>query len=183
MTAPLERALASRSARNASGEQLSSAALGLHCQWCMTTLPAGDALCPACGSAGVPDLRLAASASELVSAPATLAATHRAPALAQPELVEWWRDDDEGDAAPPTTLSLADVERRRTQTFVAIGVAVVSCIALGWLAGPLLAPAIERLTGTTIEHPHDLRGTGAFLGTLVGMFIGATGGWIIWSSK
>jgi hypothetical protein len=156
-----------------------AAADALHCQWCMQDLPAGQTVCPSCGSPGVPDPRLAAV---VTTADPTLAAPVGAD-LVRPELVEWWRDDEGVDADGTPKLTAADVEERRTQTFIAIGVAVAVCISLGWLSGPLLAPLIERLTGSKVEHPSDLRGAGAFLGTLVGMFIGATGGWIIWSGK
>ena len=182
VTAPLQRVIATRPERNEASTpaQLAGA---LRCQWCNTALPAGATLCPACGSAGVADPRLTGIADVpvgLVEAVPELAS--RADAA---ELVEWWRDnddpDDDADAAPK--MSLAELESRRMRTFVAIGVAVVVCVALGWLAGPLLAPAMERLTGTTVEHPSDLRGAGTFLGVLVGMFVGAVGGWIIWSSN
>jgi hypothetical protein len=182
VTAPLQRVIATRPERNERSASVQPIG-ALRCQWCNTALPAGATLCPSCGSAGVADPRLT-SAADL---PAGLieAAPEQAPRADAAELVEWWRDDDDlaDDAVATPKMTLAELEARRMRTFIAIGVAVVVCIALGWLAGPLLAPAMERLTGTTVEHPSDLRGAGTFLGALVGMFVGAVGGWIIWSSN
>jgi hypothetical protein len=145
------------------------------CQWCNAPLPAGTARCASCGALCATDDALKTHAVEPAIAPE--------PEAARADLVEWWREDDTADGPPAPRLTLADVERRRMQTFVAIGVGVVVCTVFGWLAGPLLAPALERLTGATIEHPSDLRGMGALLGFIAGMFCGATGGWIIWSGR
>jgi hypothetical protein len=182
VTAPLQRLITTRPEHDdhIAPAQPSGA---LRCQWCNTALPAGATLCPSCGSAGVADPRLTSVAElpvGLVEAVPDLAT--RADAS---ELVEWWRDNDDpaDDAILAPKLSLEELEARRVRTFAAIGVAVVVCVGLGWLAGPLLAPGMERLTGTTVEHPSDLRGAGTFLGALVGMFVGAIGGWIIWSSN
>jgi hypothetical protein len=103
------------------------------------------------------------------------------------EIPAWLRDDaisQELAEAPLTTMSFEDVERRRMQSLMFLGGAVVVCAALGWLIGPsLLVGTFENLTGTTVEDLSDLRGMGTMGGLIVGMFVGAAGGWAIWSSK
>ncbi len=70
------------------------------------------------------------------------------------------------------------------QSLVFMGGAVVVCAMLGWLIGPsLLVGPFEGLTGTEVEDLSDLRGMGTIGGLVIGMFIGATGGWVIWSDK
>ncbi len=94
------------------------------------------------------------------------------------------RDDETADTSPSTSrTSYLDVEDRQLQTYGVIIASVVFCVAVGWLAGPLLAGPMESLTGTPIENTSDLRPTGGVLGLLAGFFIGATCGWIIWSGR
>jgi fructose-specific phosphotransferase system IIC component len=98
-----------------------------------------------------------------------------------PPLVEWWRDDDARDLA--TADAFADAERRRAWAFGGMLGAVGACIALGWLAGPALAPLLESLTGSPADDTGALRSLGAFVGLLGGLFVGAVVGWVTWSSK
>ena len=159
----------------------------LRCQWCSQTLPAGVTDCPTCGSLGAPDPRLnmpGEGPTPALDASSAVMASNAQVALGEgAALPEWWLDDDDAGASHKPTMTLADVEQRRARALVTIGAAVVLCVALGWLLGPQLAGGFERLTGSPVENPDDLRGTGAFLGMLTGMFVGATGGWLIWSSK
>jgi uncharacterized membrane protein AbrB (regulator of aidB expression) len=101
----------------------------------------------------------------------------------QSELIEWWHGDEQkGDTREP--LSFEEVEQRRMLTLAFIGIAVVFCASLGWIIGPaMLDGPIESLTGTPVEEPSDLRGLGTFVGLIAGMFIGASGGWVIWSTR
>ena len=99
------------------------------------------------------------------------------------ELVEWWREDEAAGTPARVQMSFADAEQRRQQTLVFIAIAVLGCAVAGWLAGPLLAGAMESLTGTPVEDTGDLRPTGGFLGIMVGFMVGAAGGWMIWSGK
>jgi hypothetical protein len=155
----------------------------LRCQWCSVALPAGSMTCPRCGSHGVPDPNLdPAEAMPDLFEPAPIAAK---PAE---ELVEWWRDGDaeaeQAEEAPRKALpSSDDVERRQFLTIATMIAAAVLCTLLGWLLGPQLTGAMESVTGTPVEDPSSLRGLGAFVGLLVGLFAGATGGWIIGSGR
>jgi hypothetical protein len=80
-------------------------------------------------------------------------------------------------------LSFEEAERRKVQTYCVIGVSVAFFMLTGWLAGPMLSGTIEHFTGTPVENGSDLRPMGAILGLMVGFFIGATGGWVVWSGK
>ena len=156
----------------------------LRCQWCSVPLDPGVTVCPRCGSAGVPDPVATAQAQALAEAEAA----RRAPASpaedAPPaELKEWWKDEIAEATSSRRQLTYDEVERRRNQTLLFIAGAVIVCAFLGWLAGPLLRPAMENLTGTPVEDTGDLRPTGLFLGVLFGFLVGATGGWVIQSSK
>lgn len=152
----------------------------LHCQWCSVTLPAGQTVCPKCGSPGIPDPRLG-------EAPPPAAALPEATPARPVELVEWWREDEEAaDGEQPRSRALPsyeEVERRRMMTLVFIGLSVVFCAVLGYLLGPVLAGPMEALTGTPVENTAELRPTGAFIGLLAGFMVGATGGWIVWSGR
>ncbi len=103
------------------------------------------------------------------------------------ELVEWWKDetpDGAAIAAPMKTVDFEEIERRRMHAVLFMGGAVFVFALLGWLIGPsLLIGPFEGLTGTTVENPSDLRGMGTMGGLVVGMFVGATGGWVLWSAK
>ena len=89
-----------------------------------------------------------------------------------------------GVEASVRVVDFEEVERRRMQSIVFMGGAVVVCAMLGWLIGPsLLVGPFEGLTGTEVEDLSDLRGMGTIGGLVIGMFIGATGGWVIWSDK
>jgi hypothetical protein len=114
------------------------------------------------------------------------AAVPVAPAQPASKLVEWWKDEPVGDDGTPARRSLpsfAEVEQRRMQTFVAIGVAILFCAVFGWLLGPLLSGPVENITGTPVEDTGDLRPTGLFIGVLAGSMLGSIGGMVIWSGK
>ena len=99
--------------------------------------------------------------------------------------VPWLELPDESDSPflRSPKASYLESEDRQLQTYGIIIAAVVACVALGWLAGPLLAGPMESLTGTPVENTADLRPTGGFLGLLAGFLIGATGGWAMWSGR
>jgi len=99
------------------------------------------------------------------------------------ELVEWWREDAASGSTTRAQMTFEDAEQRRHQSLIFIAVAVIGCAIAGWLAGPLLAGALESLTGTPVADTSDLRPTGGFLGILTGFMVGAAGGWLIWSGK
>jgi hypothetical protein len=181
---PLRHAIATRQDVANSG--------ALRCQWCSVPLPAGVTTCPTCGSPGIPDPRLAAgdlNESEIPALDPIKTAAATAPDITdERELVEWWKHEtlnaDPIEEPLPTTPSFADVERRRMQSFAFISGAVFVCAMLGWLIGPsLLVGPFEGLTGTTVEDLSDLRGMGTLGGIIIGLFIGSTGGWAIWSSR
>jgi hypothetical protein len=160
----------------------------LRCQWCSVPLAAGVTICPTCGSAGVADPQMSvAGLTDLDdleqaawSAPVTV--EHESSPIAAGELVEWWNDGE--SVAASAGLDLMAVERRRTQSLIFIGGSVILCALLGWLIGPsLLVGPFERVTGTNVEHLSDLRTMGTIGGFIMGMFIGACGGWVIWADK
>lgn len=163
----------------------------LRCQWCSVPLATGVTICPTCGSAGIPDPGMTGAGltePEISEAdPVRDAVAANGVAGGEVELVEWWRNETPaGDLTeePRQTLDFAAVERRRMQSMIAIGGAVVVCVALGWLIGPsLLEGPFERLTGTTVENPDDLRTMGTIGGLIVGMFVGATSGWVVWADN
>lgn len=95
------------------------------------------------------------------------------------ELDEWWLDDESASqpAARPRSSVALDEDRLLKTAGVLIGTAVV-CAFMGWLAGPLLAPAMENTTGSPVENTNDLRPMGSIIGFLFGLFIGAFAGWI-----
>jgi hypothetical protein len=104
------------------------------------------------------------------------------------ELVEWWKHEtlntDPDDEPRPALANFEDVERLRAQSLMFICGAVVVCALLGALIGPrLLVGPFESLTGTTVDDLSDLRGMGTLGGIVIGLFIGSTGGWVIWSSR
>jgi hypothetical protein len=163
-----------------------SAASMLRCQWCFVALPVGATTCPACGSAGVPDPRMQVPGAD--DAPVVPVDPLAAPTVPEgvTKLDEWWNEAVEtGDQpARKPRLTYEDVEQRRMQTLAFIAFSVVLCAVIGWLAGPLvLQGPMEALSGTEVADPNDLRGMGAFLGLLAGFLVGATGGWVVWSSR
>lgn len=163
----------------------------LRCQWCSVPLAASRTICPTCGSPGIPDPRMSVPGptEPEASRPGQPANAGMAGGATREgsEPPEWWRDEAiAGGAAdvPLTTMSFEDVERRKMQSLTFIGGAVLVCALLGWLIGPsLLVGPFERVTGANVEDLSDLRGMGAMGGMIAGMFIGATGGWVIWSSR
>jgi hypothetical protein len=95
------------------------------------------------------------------------------------ELDEWWLDDESVAlpiTRPPSSAAL-DEDRVLKTAAILIGTAVI-CAFAGWLAGPLLAPAMEGITGSPVQDTSDLRPMGSILGFLSGLFIGACIGWI-----
>jgi hypothetical protein len=170
---------------------LTSEAQSLRCQWCSVPLAAGVTTCPTCGSAGVADPQMSvAGLTELDeleqatwSTPGPVEDEHESSPIAAAELVEWW-NDGESVGAGVGTLDFMAVERRRTQSLMFIGGSVLVCALLGWLIGPsLLVGPFEGVTGTNVEHLSDLRTMGTVGGFIIGMFIGACGGWVIWADK
>jgi len=163
----------------------------LRCQWCSVPLAAGVTTCPTCGSPGIPDPRMTvAGLNDLATGqPEPLSNTMAVSDITgdEVELTEWWRNEPSaGDLneTPLQTLNFEDIERRRMQSIGFIVGAVVVCTFLGWLIGPsLIVKPFEGLTGTTVENLDDLRTMGAIGGMIAGMFVGATGGWVIWSSR
>jgi hypothetical protein len=150
----------------------------LRCQWCIEALPAGTSRCPSCGSNAIPDPVL----SEDLPASVEAVVLEADPPAAQGELREWWRDDEAEEPDRKPRITPDEAERRTVVTITSLVGAAVFCIFIGWLIGPrFLEPLMENITGAPIDNPDDLRGLGAFIGLLGGLFIGATGGWIIWA--
>jgi hypothetical protein len=156
-------------------------AVSLRCQWCMTAIPSGVTTCPTCGSSAIPDPRMVVPGAEPVTEQAIPVVADPGPAG---EPTEWWREEDQdGVFSTRRQPTFEEVEQRRTQTLLFIGGSIVVCVVIGWLLGPLLAPALESLTGTPVEDPNDLRPTGMFFGLLAGFFVGALAGLVIWSGR
>jgi hypothetical protein len=175
-----------------SAAQGTTEAGALRCQWCSVPLQPGVTICPTCGSAGIPDPRMSAGRLDELditdASPSFAPIANDAAVADERELVEWWKletlNADPLDEPLPAVASFEDVERRRTQSLVFICGAVVVCGMLGWLIGPsLLVGPFEGLTGTTVTNLSDLRGMGTIGGILLGLFIGSTGSWVIWSSR
>lgn len=156
----------------------------LRCQWCSVPLAAGVTTCPTCGSPGIPDPQMIVAGLTEPDVPQPdPAVAANAVAGGEVALDEWWRNEPAG-AESIQTVDFAAIERRRTQSLIFIGSAVVICGLLGWLIGPvLLESPFERLTGATVEDSDDLRTMGTIGGLIVGMFFGASGGWVIWADR
>ncbi len=172
-------------------EPLDAGQQSLRCQWCSVPLATGVTICPTCGSPGIPDPRMTVAglndAIDITQAP-----THRtsAPVVGlnvDHEPVEYWNEDASiGDEAetPVQSIDFDAVEQRRLMSMILIGSSVLVCALLGWLIGPtLLQGPFESLTGSPVENPSDLRTTGMVGGLMIGMFIGATAGWVVWSTN
>lgn len=146
----------------------------LRCQWCSVTLPEGTVVCPTCSSPGVPDPAMTAAGSEILE-PLPSSEAVRPPE----ELDEWWLDDVAAPrpAARPESSVALDEDRLLKTAAILIGIAAV-CAFIGWLAGPLLAPAMENITGSPVQDTNDLRPMGSIFGFVAGLFIGACAGWI-----
>lgn len=173
-------------APHAAGQQ------SLRCQWCSVPLATGVTICPTCGSPGIPDPRLTApgltdtieptpaqNPDTGTRADATSANTTGNPPLLWPEDIS----PSEVAEAPLNSIDFDAVERRRMLSMLFIGGGVLFCALLGWLIGPtLLQGPFESLTGSPVENPDDLRTMGTISGLMIGMCIGATAGWVVWSA-
>jgi len=163
----------------------------LRCQWCSVPLEAGISICPTCGSPGIPDPRMTVPSVTVLEPtppdPIREALSGGIASVDEAELVEWWNEEKPDDvigAAPITTVDFEEIERRRMQSIIFMVGSVFVFALLGWLIGPtLLVGPFEGLTGTTVEDPSDLRGMGTMGGLIAGMFVGATGGWVLWSAR
>lgn len=147
----------------------------LTCQWCSVRLPAGETRCPTCGSPGIPDPSLPAPGIELLETP------ERVEPLQPPEGPhEWWLDDDEVEHQQRrAAMSPNAVEDRLLKTVAILAGVGAAFTLLGWLIGPLfLSPLMESITDTPVETASDLRPMGSVLGLLIGLFFGASYGWI-----
>lgn len=139
------------------------------------SLPAGETRCPTCGSPGIPDPTLHAAGIELLEVTDEVALVEQ-----KSDLHEWWLDDDEVQSQQRrAAISSSAVEDRLFKTVgILLGVSAAFAF-LGWLVGPLfLSPLMENITGTPVEHASDLRPMGGLFGLLVGLFFGASYGWI-----
>jgi ribosomal protein L40E len=173
--------VASFSSINAADRQTATAeadvsAETIKCQWCGATSPARARHCVSCGSwiEEQPTFTEPAVAPPVVDVAEADASA----------LVEWWRDDEDADGSEKTVpkRTLAEVEQRRLQSIGLMIGCVIACTFIGWIAGPLLAPFLEGLTGSPPDDSGALRSLGAFVGFLGGMFAGAVAGWITWST-
>lgn len=152
---------------------------GLTCQWCSVRLPEGKAICPTCGSAGIPDLSLSVPGTELFEPPMTVE-----PQQPRETLDEWWLEDDGGAAAIQQPRRTELFEDRLFKTVGILAACAVVCAFIGWLAGPpFLAPLMENITGTPVEDTSDLRPMGTILGLLTGLFFGAALGWVFQAER
>lgn len=156
----------------------------LRCQWCSVPLNPGVTTCPTCGSPGVPDPRFDVPEREPEPDPF---ASATGLLVEQPVIAPWREDEpmlvDEPVVASRKLISPHEAENRQAQTVKTIAIAVVVCVLLGWLAGPLLSAPFESLTGTPVEDTGDLRPLGAFIGLLGGLLVGGLGGVVIWSGR
>jgi hypothetical protein len=156
-----------RAARSSAGEGAGT----LTCQWCSVNLPAGETICPTCGSPGVADTSMVVP--DLIEAPLQDAVTvqHKDDS----ELVEWWKED----AEPETYKNSASQNDDPMPVILGLAGTAVVCIVLGILVAPiLLASLFESSLGITVENSNDLRPLGGVLGLLMGAFIGAVGMWV-----
>lgn len=147
---------------------------GLTCQWCSVRLPEGKAICPTCGSPGVPDPTLSAPGIEILE-PEVKAE----PVKPKEELDEWWLADDvQATVASPARNGELFEDRLLKTIGILAGTGAV-CAFIGWLLGPIfLAPLMESITATPVESQDDLRPMGAIMGLLIGLFFGASYGWV-----
>lgn len=162
----------------------------LRCQWCSVALTPGSSVCPTCGSTGVPDPQHEDAEREALTA---FLLGEDIPVPAKPQalpqdVIAPWRDDAlaEPVASARVTrrkMSVEEAESRQKRTLVFAAISALVCIAIGWLAGPLLAGFIESFTGTPVEDTGDLRPMGAMLGMIGGLFIGGVGGIVIWAAR
>lgn len=95
------------------------------------------------------------------------------------ELDEWWLDDQSASqpAVRKQPSAALDEDRLLKTAAILIGTAAI-CAFIGWLAGPLLAPVMENITGSPVRDTNDLRPMGSIFGFLSGLFLGACIGWI-----
>ena len=147
---------------------------GPRCQWCSVSLPVGTTVCLTCNSPGVPDPALTVPGIEILE-PTPAVETAKPPG----ELDEWWLDDQPASqpGTRPRSSAALDEDRLLKTAAILIGTAAI-CAFAGWLAGPLLAPAMESITGSPVQDTGDLRPMGSILGFLSGLFLGAGIGWI-----
>ncbi|RIK46069.1 MAG: hypothetical protein DCC58_04385 [Chloroflexi bacterium] len=144
----------------------------IRCQWCGARFTAEAQVCPSCGSA----------VARKQYFDETDAASTDQDGAPDRELVEWWNTEPSvAEVTGMNQRSVADIERRKLMSLVLIGGTALSCVVVGWLAGPLLAPLLEGITGSPADDTGALRSLGAFVGFLFGMLLGAIGGWIAWA--
>ncbi|CAN5559876.1 hypothetical protein BH23CHL2_BH23CHL2_24560 [soil metagenome] len=144
----------------------------LRCQWCMNDLPAGETVCPSCGSPGV-DRSTTVPDEEVATAVEHVSIEQ----MSDDELVEWWNDADVEEENTYKN-SAEGAEDQMPVILGLIGTAIV-CVVLGIVVAPIaLASVFENSLGVTVENSNDLRPLGGILGLLIGAFIGAIGMWI-----
>ena len=147
---------------------------GLTCQWCSVRLPDGKAICPTCGSPGVPDPQLTAPGIEILEPE-----VKPEPVEPKEELDEWWLAEDvQATVAKPVKSGELFEDRLLKTVGILAGTGAV-CAFTGWLIGPIfLTSVMESITGTPVENADDLRPMGTVIGLLTGLFFGASFGWI-----
>ena len=144
----------------------------LTCQWCSVALPAGETVCPTCGSSAVPDESMIVPGGDDPLSISEVAVDD----LGGEELVEWWNEPAEVERQTyRNSARQADDPLPVIAMLVGAG---LFCVVAGVIGVPFLAPVIEENIGIVIENPADLRPIGAILGLLVGLFIGTIGMWI-----
>lgn len=144
----------------------------LTCQWCAVQLPAGEKVCPTCGSAGVPDTSMIVPGVSEEPSVSELDVEE----IAVDELVEWW--NEEAEVERQTYRNSAQRSDDPMPVILGLVGAGLFCIVAGVIGMPYMAPVIERNIGVVIEDPNDLRPIGGIIGLLAGLFIGAIGMWV-----
>lgn len=162
-----ERLIQAATARTGEG------ASTLSCQWCSVSLPAGETICPTCGSPGVADNSMVVP--DLTEAPGQDAVDVQH--MDDDALVEWWKEDGEG-ATETYKNSASEAGDPLPMILGLLGTGVI-CVVLGVLVAPvLLVSWFENSLGVTVENANDLRPLGGVLGLLAAVFIGAIGMWV-----
>lgn len=159
MTGPLQARIQAATRTGTTGDRA--------CQWCATILPAGETRCPACGSPGIPDPTMQVPGAEEV-APATMPDHEPDPLLPDPEVWD-----------TPEPLPRSDTGTNALNTIMVLAACGFVFALIGAAIGPyFISPVIESITGAPVEQASDVRPMGAIVGLIIGLFAGATWGWI-----
>lgn len=167
---PHEAAETARASRLPSGTEE-------RCVWCTAVLSEGATVCPSCGASVTDPALTLPDADPPVAEPAAVQPSAE-PVVPPPDLPA---EAEEQPTRPG--MSYDELEQRRLETWIWIGIALIVCAVLGWLLGPLLSGPVESMTGVPVEDTDDLRPTGLFIGVLFGFLFGGIAGMVTWANS